>query len=232
MAWALKEPWRFGDYYPKGEFVGLDEQRRRYFENLPPEARAVFHSFASYAVYASEKFSTEIGTLSGGTLPLSPIEPHEIPHTFRTEKSHSNLASLILSGYVAVDEQLKEIIERLEPGVHRFFPLQITMPRDRPYPKPYFILVVGQFLGGFLPDQTLPECWRRLTWSDHVYDIRIDSICCRHLAFSRSAIGGAHLWRARNALMGNIMISDVLRAEIAAAGLRIWKHWRVKEVFP
>lgn len=223
--------------------MGLDEQRRAYFESLPQEAKAVFGGFAGYAVFATKKFGQEIGTISGGPPPLTPIEPHEIPQAFRTKSSYSNLASLIsLRGFLAVDQQLKEIIERLEPGVHQFFPIQITMPRERAYPKPYFLLVIGQFLEGFRPEQSPPEvldknyrltCWRRTDWSDKlVFDIRFNSTCCPHLAFSRSAIGGAHLWRERRALMNNILISDALQAEIAAAKLRIWKHWRVKEVLP
>ncbi len=218
--------------------MGLDEQRRAYFESLPQEAKAVFGGFAGYAVFATKKFREEIGTISGGRPPLTPIEPHEIPQAFRTKSSYSNLASLIsLRGFLAVDQQLKEIIERLEPGVHQFFPIQITMPRERAYPKPYYLLVIGQFLEGFRPEQSAPDvhglrCWRRMDWSDNVFGIDFDSTCCPQLAFSRSAIGGAHLWRERRALMNNILISDALQAEIAAAKLRIWKHWRVKEVLP
>ena len=244
MTWALTNSPASGVYHPHGDFVGLDEQRRAYFESLPQEAKAVFGGFAGYALFATKKFLEEIGTISGGPPPLTPIEPHEIPHTFRTKSSYSNLASLIMlpNRLLAVDQQLKEIIERLEPGVHQFFPIQITMPRERAYPKPYFLLVIGQFLEGFRPEQSPPEvldknyrltCWRRTDWSDKlVFVLEIDSFCCPHLAFSRSAIGGAHLWRERRALMNNILISDALQAEIAAAKLRIWKHWRVKEVLP
>lgn len=235
MPWALNSFPGSGAYSPDGDFIGRKEQLESHFERMPKEVQEAFDdSFAAYALHVAHKFNSEIGTIVGGPPPLTPIEPHEVPQVYRTRKTYPSLASFLQlrSSIVAVDVELKAIIERLEPGVHQFFPLQITMPRGRPYPKTYYTLVIGQFLESFLPEQSSPRCIRNIWPPSDFYSIDVERDCCPNLAFSRTAAGHAHLWRERKTLMKNILISDALQAEIAAAGLRIWKHWRVKEVLP
>jgi len=77
--------------------------------------------------YAVGKFTKELGTVSGAEYPLfSQIEEHEPPRSFNTVKGYKSLGSLIKlnNRILAVDQALRAIIERLEPGVHQFFPIE------------------------------------------------------------------------------------------------------------
>ena len=50
------------------------------------------------------------------------------------------------------------------------------------------------------------------------------------LALSKDAIGGAHLWREKKLTQPDIFLSDTLKARAMDAGLRLPKHFRMKEV--
>ncbi|MDW4550293.1 hypothetical protein R5H32_13095 [Defluviimonas sp. D31] len=69
------------------------------------------------------KFSSEIGVPMGSNPPLTPIEPHEWPTEFRTDKTYRNLGSFIsLAGIMAVTTPMKDLLERIDPGMHQFHP--------------------------------------------------------------------------------------------------------------
>jgi hypothetical protein len=238
MVWGLSMPSSFGDFFPHGGYVGWDEERTRYFnEKMTSEQKALFGNGAGiqeimYHNFVAAKFKNEYGSNKlGGLPPITPIEAHESPKWFETKKSYSSLGSLIIlaSGLWAVDETLKDIIERFEPGVHHFFPLQITMPKKQAYPKRYYIMAIGQYLDSFSPEKSNERSWRDRTMG---YYTAFDETkkYLAGLAFSKSVFGKAHLWRERHLISPEIIFSDELQAEIAKAGLRLPKHYQMKEM--
>lgn len=233
MVWALIEPGSFGDFFPDGDFVGKKEQLAAHFDKISAEFQAMFGgSSASYKSYVSSKFTNEIGTKIGEKPKLVPLEPHEKPSWFQTEKRYTSLGSIIETSnqLLAVDEALKTIVERLEPGVHDFWPMQITMPKGEVYPKKYYAMVIGQFKDSFSPENSEEGSWTTEKNYDS-YVVRIDNKqYVSGLAFLKKATGTAHLWRERKLRRPNICFSDALQAEIDNAGLRISKHIRSKEV--
>jgi hypothetical protein len=66
---------------------------------------------------------------------------------------YKSLGSLIKLNdrILAVDEALKAIIERLESGVHQFFPIEIMMPSDKAPSVRYYVLVIGNYCDSFIP---------------------------------------------------------------------------------
>lgn len=153
MAWGSVEPGSFGDFFPNGNYVGWKEQLRDYYQNemssaekaeMEMEERILFSKF-------SGKFTKDRG----------PLKPQERPTEFRTVATHKSLASLIIlnSRLLAVDASLKEVIETLEPGVHQFWPIRITMPKGKEYPVQYYGMVIRRFLDSFLPDQSESGSW-------------------------------------------------------------------------
>jgi hypothetical protein len=94
---------------------------------------------ASYVYYAAENLISEPGLKRPDLPPFGPFAADEAPKRFETEKIYKTLGSLIvLNGRVlAADATLKEIIERFEPDVHNFSPLEIVMPKKIVYPKQY-----------------------------------------------------------------------------------------------
>lgn len=132
------------------------------------------------------------------------------------------------SRLLAADDRLKGIIERLDPGVHRFWPLKIVMPRGIDYPAPYFGMLIGRFLDSFSPEQSDPEAFQA---SRGLFHVSIDQKAVfARLAYSGHLIGSAHLWRERRMLTPEVMMSDELQAAIGEAGLRLPKHFKVSVI--
>ncbi len=127
MVWGMASPSRLGDFFPDGTFVGWSEELTDYFETkMPTKRKAAFgNDVHSYIYYVAQKFICEPGTINDPDMPpFSAIEPHEAPRRLLTVKKYSSLGSMItLCGELwAADQQMKSIIETLEPGKH-FFPL-------------------------------------------------------------------------------------------------------------
>ena len=229
MAWGLMEPSGFGEFSPKGSFQGWNKQCETHFLSITSTSevselrlkgnQAYLHKAISELQYeASTKFDGSDGRL----------ETYEQPKEFRTARAHVNLSSLLDFGSLYfVDIQLKGLIEEFEPGIHQFWPIKISMPKNREYPIPYFGMVILQHLDTFIPEQ-----------SQFVrYDEEPDSYWGAHkgaqysgLSFSKSAIGKAHLWREKRISFPGTFISDALQTEIQERELRIFRHYKVREV--
>jgi hypothetical protein len=160
------EYWPLGEFEGKGPDIyrpiGWSERLREYYRLQTPEEQKRLYDYdllvfdeksygadkfayaaRGYPFYVSEKLISERGTIPRGPdcrVPYSAVEPHEPPRFFQIEKSPKTLASLImLNGrVVAVDEALKDIIERREPGMHGFFPIEMRMPRGKVFPKNFY----------------------------------------------------------------------------------------------
>lgn len=250
MVWGMMMPSGFGDFWPMGEPEGvirLDKPfedlwnarlKDHYIAQTSEGRRALIdideESNGSYAYFVSSKFNDELGTRPEPDLPpLTPIKPHEVPQFYQTQKGYKTLGSYIeLSGLsCAVDETLKNIIERLEPGVHQFFPIEIRMTRGKIYPSQYYILVIGQYFDSFSPEES-----KKGSLSDYGPDYPNEykpphsKADVTGRALSKAKFGKAHLWRERRIRGLLTCLSDELVAAIAEAGLRIPKHYKMMEV--
>lgn len=237
MVWGMRQPDTFGEFWPDGDFEydpkakesrWRDRLRRHYLAQSPEEQirlldyRSLDHggngvSFgaAEYVGTISGKFRREIGTRDGpDSLPYTAAEAHEAPSTFDTVKTYSTLGSLIKLNdrILAVDEALKELIEGLEPSVHQFFSLDIVMPKGTKFENNYYTLVISRYLDAYSPENS-DESKNNMTG----------------LAFSKATFGGYHLWRDRRFPLLNCF-SDEIMAEISENGLRIPKHYKMREV--
>jgi hypothetical protein len=226
MTWGVIEPNGFGGYFPQGEHVARKDTIEDYYntqmtdaekKDLGMETGVNFFKF-------SEKFTKDLG----------PLEEYAQPRTLETSKTHKELASLILmkNRLIAVDETLKGIIEELEPGVHQFWPIEITMPKDTSYPVPYYGMVIHNHLNSF----RLEDCDPGLAVDDSIGDY-IDYVVkarsrsdFKGLAMSREEIGNRHIWREKYLRDLWIFFSDELAARIKASGLKMPKHYPMKDV--
>ena len=246
MVWGLKFPTGFGEYWPSGDYEdadsrgggGWDDRLNAYFAQQSPEVQANLFDRGGlperfYASFVAEKFRSEIGQrslMSRELPPLTPIRDHEIPQSFRTDKSYTALAAMISlnAGLLAVSEPLRAMIEWLEPGVHSFYPIEIRMPRGQLYPEAYHILVIGKYIASFVPEKSKPESWRERLPGEYTHEENKKGIS--GLALSKAQFGDAHLWRERAVFDNLVCLSDRLQSEIADAGMRIPQHFRMKEV--
>ena len=173
MVWGMLLPSGFGDFSPQGSFEGDDKNGNELWgERLKDQCRAqtpdvqkaLFdndkrYPEVDYPFFVGYKFINEPGTRAWGepeNPPFTPVLPKEAPRSWMTKKSHQALGSLIEfhSRIVGVNEPLKDVIERLEPRVHQFFPLEIRKPRGKVYPGSYYTLLIGQYCDSFSPDQS------------------------------------------------------------------------------
>ena len=245
MVWGISLPRSGGPYGPYGEFEGpvdhygggWNHRLKTYFrEQMSDEERAVFEDGAGngalrYSSFAWGKLIYEIGTKDGPDgVPFTPIEAHEPPRFFSTEKGYDQLASIIsLPGRVwAVDEPMKTIVERLEPDIHQFFPIEIRMPRGKVYPVCYFTLVVGRYIDSLVPDKCKEGVLRPN--GPHKYHSDDSKKAIAGRAFSRAKFGNAHLWRERAFGEWFTCLSDELHDEIRKMNLLMPKYYRMIEV--
>lgn len=220
----------------KGISSGWRERLMQHFENeMAAEEQAVFQDENNsgahrYACHAVHKFALRprLGrTIKDET--VAAIRSHEVPSYFHSKGNCSKLPSLAMfAGPVfTVDEPLKAFIEWLEPGVHRFFPIEVRPIRSSPPSGPRYILVVEQELDSFSEERSNKESFRKdrgeIRHSEKPKDMR-------GLAFRRADIADSHLWYERRIGGFLLCISDRLQAEIADAGLRIPRHFQMREV--
>ena len=234
MVWALVNPGGFGDFWPLGTFIGWREKVEQYFDAKMPEEIKSQYRNGFGLVPTIYKFTYEQGTPTGRDVPpVGPLHEDEWPDEYNCANRQSSLASFIaLSNRMfAVDDRMRELLERLDPGVHHFRPIGITMTKKRDfYPKRYQIILIGRFMNSFAPDASVADAFTKHENYDSyaVKDTRKEYLS--GLAFSSATIGNAHLWRERKLRNPGIFVSDALRFEIEKAGLRVPKLIQMKEV--
>lgn len=243
MVWGMRLPNNFGEFWPSGEFEydpkkkdtgwydrlerhylaqTSEEQLRLYdYRGLAEGQDTLISGARRYRTHPSRKLVYEVGTKDGpDSLPTTPVEAHEAPLSFDTDKVYAALGSMIMLNdrILAVDQALKTIIERLEPGVHKFFPIEIKTRRGKTTASIYYTLAIGQYLDSFSLENS----------SDKKKNVA-GTVSLTGFAFSKEAFGKAHLWRDRRFPLLNCL-SDELIEEISKAGLRIPKHYKMREV--
>jgi hypothetical protein len=243
MAWAMYLPSAGGAYGPYGTNEGpvdvygdgWSHRLRRDYDILPAAQKALYRNAPMYSYCVTEKFLYESGHKQPGPddVVVTPIEAHEPPRFFQTENGFSELSSIIsLNNRMwAVDEAVKTMVERLEPGLHQFYPLEIRMPRGKTYSVPYHVLVTGKWLESFSPERSVPDAFKTyegagVKW----FHIRGDKKSVTGLALRQSVFTDAHLWRERGLNEWLIFISDELQAKLASAALMLPKHYRVESI--
>ncbi len=252
MTWGMLLPNSFGDFFP-GSSIEVDRQSESgwydrltaHYEAQPPEERKRLFDYRGdpeaaahfYGTFPSYKLVKEPGTAdkSGLEPPYGSLQPHELPRSLDIAGSARNLGSLIkLPGKIlAVDEQLKTIIEHFEPAVHEFFALPVRYRRGDLYPRQFFILRICQYRSAFSLPDTKSSSVEVLPANDErpeLIFVNRSKAAVNGLAFRRSDIAGAHLWRDRTFGEDMLFFSDELMDAIEQQDLRIPKHYEVQHV--
>jgi len=132
----------------------------------------------------------------------------------------------IANKLLIVHQDLKEMIEELEPGILQFWPVEIVMPRDEVYPETYFGMRIGRFIDSFQPEQSDEGSFHKR----ELYYGSDTKKATAGLAMSQSIIGDAQIWREKRLGIPNIFISNALQQKILDAGLQRPKHYQTKVV--
>ncbi|WP_106744031.1 imm11 family protein [Yoonia maritima] len=235
MTWGIYESTSFGSYLPDGEYVGYDEGLKHYYYEVMSDAdKEPFENSGGkhidYSAYVTKKFTKEPGYIKDGLPPAGPVLDHEAPKEFRLAKKPSKgLSAMMQLGYRAVSEELKTAIEALEPGVHDFWPVRITLPKGEEWPELYYTIRFGRYLECFQPDESDEGSWEHP--SEFAYYVNFpESKLCSGLAMSRSVIGSAHLWKERLLGAPEMCMSDEMAAAFKKAGFTGSKLYKLKDV--
>ena len=235
-------PEGFGEFWPSGGFEfdavkrksGWASRLNAYYFQQNPEAQTTLGAgrimIGDYGFFVNGKFANEVGTSLGRDPPLSPIQGHEAPRTFDTEKGQKTLGSLIMlnDSILAADDAFKSIIHRLEPGIHQFFPIEIRMPRGKILLDQYHVLVIGRYFDAYSQNDT--EFGSVHEYPTGVVQVDTSKSGLNGLAVRKSVFSNAHLWRDRRFKADLTCFSDELMAEIDKVGLRLPKHHKMKVV--
>lgn len=234
MVWCIGEPKRFGEFFLDGNYVGFKEQLKESLQNHVSQGDQEKYGIAmlpSYGLHVSFKFTGITSHEIDHPRAMPPLMDYEQPQIFAIEQEHSKaFGSLVklTDRLLAVDEQLKTIIEVLEPGIHQFWPVEILAKNRTSIAKRYYGMRVRQFLDSFVPDQTPPKAVTDETGS--YYACSPTKQGCKDLAISRTAIGSTHLWRERKLKNPNLLLSNELAHRIKNNDLRVPNLFKLSEV--
>jgi hypothetical protein len=235
MVWGLSiRSENFGSNRPRASSPGYKERLVAYFDQLPPEEKAKYGNHSDYYTsFVSQKFYLEPGRRYFPELPEIDLPAdHEWPTAYRTERLYPALNSLFtVDGKYGVDQLMKDIIERLEPGIHHFRPLRITGPNAEPYAGNHYTFIPGQYIHSFCPEQSRERNFQRTDDGRYTSLCSGDPECSAGLAFSKAIFDKAHLWCETRKFSGfDMYFSDQLVREIKQAGLKVRRLLRLKEV--
>ncbi len=110
---------------------------------------------------------------------------------------------------LVVCERVKDIVEELEPGVHRFFPMELYVGKD--YQRTDYFLNICNRLDALDRERTYPLNKRGFFYPEENQP--------RALVFSTEKIGNHHIWIDKFVPGGGPFISDVLAERLQAAAI-------------
>ena len=140
-----------------------------------------------------------------------PVDPTAVPKRICCRKTAETLpASLSCRGVRVVSELMRDIVERHEPGIHQFLPVDFYRPKaTEPYARRYW-MVVCRRIDSADPVHTTMARYPSGVWQ---------STSGGKFVFSRAAIGSAHLWRDPW-IAGSLLCSQALGDALIAAKLK------------
>ena len=236
MAYAMVDPEGFGALFPHGEYVGRDEQAEAYYlANASAQQLAELEGMDEAQYRYETVVNTRYATSRKFVYDEGPVEPELQPRVFQIKRGGKNLASMmqVNSQLLVVDGELRGIIERFEPDIHQFWPIEIRRPGRRGQPgertkRDFHALVIRQFRDSLIEEKS--DLLDRGEAGRIRFARDTTKPGLKRIALSAEAIGGAHLWREKVLKDPNIFVSDALQAAIAEAGLRVFRHGPVRVV--
>ena len=234
IVWAMVTPLEFGPCFPSGHYLEDDERTEAYFRaNATAEELAEVdalgeggyrHRVVVHTQYVeSRKFSNDEG----------PVDPAMQPRVFQMERGSTNLGSWleVTNRLLMVDEALRTIIERFEPGVHQFWPMEVRGPDGEPLDRQFHALVIRQSRDSLIDEQSdLQRLDQDMDERQPRFAKNTDAAGLRRVTLRGAAIEGVHLWREHRLATPNILVSDALRTAIKEAKLRVFRHGRLNVV--
>lgn len=151
-----------------------------------------------------------------------PVDEEQEPRVFRIERGGRTLAAWIMvrNGLLLVAREVRAVIERVEPEVHQFWPMEVVYPNGDRTAHDYHAMVIRQFRDAVIEERS------EVTRFNGRPSCHATKAGVRGLTLCAERIGDAHLWRDTRLLGASIFMSDALQSAIAETGLKIMPHAR------
>lgn len=152
------------------------------------------------------------------------VDPETMPKKYLWANGSEPLPD-VLPGFV-VSPRFKDLVERYEPGVHQFVPIEIYKKRKGEPVATYYWLIVGQRIDSVDREHTTymwvapdgkPEEGH---WTDYLIErnpLKMTKLDGAKLVFSNKQVEGHHIWHDPHVLVfNNGLISDEFANAIVA----------------
>lgn len=217
MTWILVHQASFGPFFPEGTFSDSDDKFRAEFERtvtLAPDQ----HPDRTFLDFRSAN-RVNFGR------PTAPARPFQMVDTFQLQRPVKELADILQTSnkLTAVSEAAKDIIERLEPGTHQFWPITFLTKRGEvANSTPYFAMLVLQSRDAMRPEASAEGSLKETASYSNRWRIQAHKkSLLEGIAIEEVAVNAAHLWFEQRAISGAYFLSDALSAALQERGLRL-----------
>ncbi len=123
-----------------------------------------------------------------------------------SSKKHPPYDVFMVRGLILVSDAFKDIIERLEPNVHQFFPVEVLYKDGSHARQMYFFNICNRL--DTMDRERATANLDRIMWDPASGDF----------VFSKSLIGNHHIWKDKFIHPGKFL-SDTVKSEIEKIGL-------------
>jgi hypothetical protein len=234
MVWAVILPSVFNEFAPRGEFAGYDEKLDIAYRELSPrdENGETFRSVNTYKYWVSRKFTMQWVDVAPARHPVDWVKDWEWPTKLVLEKEYKRKASMMqmANGLLCVSDELRLLIESLDPDTHLFRPLDLVLWNGRPSPEQFFTMIVRNWREAIRPAESDEGVLYRSSLSG-LYTVPIQGVKeFRSVAVAEEAARGCHVWKDRTILSVDFYISDKLQSAAKETGIRLPPHFKLKSV--
>ncbi|WP_208347473.1 imm11 family protein [Pseudaestuariivita rosea] len=153
------------------------------------------------------------------------LEPNEVPSVLKLEKNPQNLPASFMTAdslYI-VQKPFRDLIEKLDPGLHQFFPIEVRLRNETPHDPSCYAINVTETRDSILDEQSSVEKFvtnPNNTDKHIIYykkDVTVDPI----------KLTDIHLWREAR-YPWSLLMSDELRDALKETGLRTPRCFKAK----
>lgn len=147
-----------------------------------------------------------------------PVEAEFVATKYRCYGAFPKADFFHYNEWTFVSERFKSVIDRFEPGVHQFFPVDVIGAGKAVIGRIYaFVPCVAIRCFSKLSMGFEPVGWEK-NWGDHVWH---QERSCRHprLILDEQPTRGHHLWVAVDHWKRFVLVSDALKNALAEAKL-------------
>lgn len=168
---------------------------------------------------AMKESGSDLGRLLNGQT----VTGMTLPKSVRQVSAHIHLPDFLsVRGIWLVHERFREIIEKLEPSMHQFFPIVLERPTGDQVAD-YYLFNAANHLDAVIVERS-KAIWRKK--SDGTRELRGFSREPDSVAMDRKMIADKHVWITP--FVGKVFSEELMRA-VDKAKLRSLARWHVLE---